>query len=51
MTWKMKYIVVVVDEKDEFEYVPQTISANATATARSGHLNSSAFHCLYGKSF
>ncbi len=44
MTWKMKYIVVVVDGKDEFEHVPQITSANAIATARSGHLNSSAFY-------
>ena len=44
MTWKMKYVVVVIDGKDEFEHVPQTTSANATAIAFSGYLNSSAFH-------
>ncbi len=44
MTWKIKYVVVVVDRKDKFEHIPQTTSANAIATARSGHLNLSAFH-------
>ncbi len=44
MTWKIKYVVVVIDGKDEFEHVPQTTSVNAIVTARSGHLNSSAFH-------
>ncbi len=51
MTLKMKYVVIVVDGKNEFEHVPQTTSANATATACSSHVNSSAFHRSYGKSF
>ena len=44
MTWKMKYVVVIIDRKDEFKYVPQTTSANATTIACSGYLNSSAFY-------
>ena len=45
MTLKMKYVVVIVNGKDEFEHVPQTTLANAIAKASSDYLNSSAFHC------
>ena len=45
MIWKMKYVVAVVDKKDEFEHVLQIILANAIATVSLGYLNSSVFHC------
>ena len=46
MTQKIKDDVVVVHEKDEFEYVLQTTLANTIAIISPGHLNSSVFHCL-----
>ena len=52
MTWEIRITRqikdddVVIDRKDEFEYVSQTILANTTATASSGYQNSLAFYCL-----
>ena len=41
----MKNDVVIIDRKDEFEYLPQATPAKAIATTSSDYLSLSAFHC------
>lgn len=39
MTQKIKENVVIINKKDEFEYLPQANLATATRIASSNHLN------------
>ena len=45
MTWKIKDNIVIVDGKDEFEYLPRVITVMAIVTVSLGYLNSPAFYC------